>query len=618
MTISSHSHAPSVLDKAVPATQELRATDTRAAWRIWAMLMIAIGAIYLLMFNPYWVPGGDSELYIAVGRSWATGLRHTFNGQFVSISPPGWPLLMAAAMKISPTFGLLKLLTIACMTFTMGFWYWFLIRFTTPKNAALLTLLCAIISHVYSLSFWMHSDAMFCLLATAAMVVACQINEGKPHLIWRVILLSLLCIGAQLVRWAGALQWIMVGGVLMAGQSLPLLWRLGEWRSELQKFRTRQWAAVAVSLGVTVGTFAILRHELHLTAQEAADAQDAGVTFDEQQMPEAKTVDIFNGKQSTKLTFTQEMTKRVRDSGKWFSWLFWPEMRFVGGSGVKGLLNSLDCLIGWLIIAALFICGWTNLKRCQWMWLAVFVYCAFLCLNWPNPNARYLVPVLPIVLWGTIEGIRIIFAHYSRMKWGSRLVIAMLASIALANSALLAVDVWVARSHDFYARYEGGMNQGLISSVRYLNARGLGDGDLAVSEIYTNLGKRRISKAGLRAAVMLSDVVVKSVPDKVGDDPTRGKFLAWARSKHIKWYLYQAPISPWRLWHFRVPAWLQKSLSHEEVPPESGGWILYRYVSPVNSFLPLPMSQVVTLVPGKWVKVEVPTSHHWPTRVPGM
>ena len=142
----------------------------------------------------------------------------------------------------------------------------------------------------------------------------------------------------------------------------------------------------------------------------------------------------------------------------------------------------------------------------------------------------------------------------------------------------------------------------------------MGDGDLAVSEIYTNLGKRRISKAGLRAAVMLSDVVVKSVPDRVGDDPMRGKFLASARSKHVKWYLYQAPISPWRLWHFRVPAWLQKSLSHEEVPPESGGWILYRYVPPVNSFVPLPMSQVVTLVPGKWVKVDVPTSHHWPTR----
>ncbi|HEX3358897.1 MAG TPA: hypothetical protein VHS31_18105, partial [Tepidisphaeraceae bacterium] len=71
MTISSHSRSPSLLDEAAPAAQNVRASDARAAWQIWAMLVVAIGAIYLVMFNPYWVPGGDSELYIAVGRSWA-------------------------------------------------------------------------------------------------------------------------------------------------------------------------------------------------------------------------------------------------------------------------------------------------------------------------------------------------------------------------------------------------------------------------------------------------------------------------------------------------------------------------------------------------------------------
>ena len=132
------------------------------AWRIWAMLMIAIGAIYLLMFNPYWVPGGDSELYIAVARSWATGLRHTFNGQFVSISPPGWPLLMAAAMKISPTLRITKAHHHRVHDLHDGV---LVLVFDSIHPAedmsALLTLLCAIISHVYSLSFWMHSDAMY-------------------------------------------------------------------------------------------------------------------------------------------------------------------------------------------------------------------------------------------------------------------------------------------------------------------------------------------------------------------------------------------------------------------------------------------------------------------------
>ena len=64
-------------------------------------------------------------------------------------------------------------------------------------------MLSAIISHVYSLSFWMHSDALFCLLATAAMVVACQINERRPRVAWRIALLAILCFAAQFVALGG-------------------------------------------------------------------------------------------------------------------------------------------------------------------------------------------------------------------------------------------------------------------------------------------------------------------------------------------------------------------------------------------------------------------------------
>ena len=617
MTVSSHPSPSTLLGD---PTQAVAARDeSRAAWRIWTMLVSAIAIIYLLMFNPYWVPGGDSELYIAAARSWATGLGHTFNGQFVSISPPGWPLVMATALKISPTFGFLKLVTIACMTFTMGFWYWFLLRFTTPKNSAMLVLLCSIISHVYSLSFWMHSDALFCLITTAAMVVALQINEGKPHVGWRIALLAFLCFAAQCVRFAGALQWIVIAGVLLNGPVLPKLWRKSQWPNEIPKLRTRQWAAIAISFAVIAGTFAVLRHEMRVTAQQEAEEKDAGVSFDEsQQAAEARTVDIFNGKQSVKLTFAEEMFKRVRESGKWFSWLLWPEFRFLGGTSVKEPLSSLDTVIGWLLIVAMCLCAWRNLRQRQWLWLGTGVYCAFLCLNWPNPNARYLVPVLPIILWGIIQGIRMAFANPAKMQWGTRLIATGLASVAVANLALMAVDVWVARSRDFYDRYEGGLDQNLISDVRYLRARDVQAGDVAVSEIYTNLGKRRTSKFGLRATVMLLDQIVKSVPGKSGDDVTRVRFTSWARTHHIKWYLFQEPVSPWRVWHFRLPASLQAKLSHEEVAPESGGWVLYRYIPPINGQLPLPMPHMVSLVPGRWTQVEVPVSHHWPTRVPGM
>jgi len=503
------------------------------------------------------------------------------------------------------------------MTFTMGLWYWFLLRFTSARQAAMLTGLTAIISHMYSLSFWMHSDALFCLLTTAAMVVACQINERRSHLALRIVVLSALCVAAQLVRWAGVLQMLVIGGILIRGHALPLS------RKRLDAFIARASGpgiALVVSCALSAGTFFVVRHALRLTPEQETLAKEAGATFDEQQQPqapaEARSVDILNGRQSTKTSFAQEMIKRIRESGKWFSWALWPELRFAGG--VK-LLRSVDTIFGWLMIVPLVVWGIVSLKNREWMWLGVGIYCVYLCLNWPNPNARYLVPLLPLLVWGITEGIRAIFNYYGKMHWGSRIVTVLLLSIAVANTSLLAVDMWVARTGDFYSHYEGGLDASLISCVKYVNNRDIKDGELAVSDVYTNLGKRRQSKFGLRATVMLSDRVVKSMPGKWDtEDVNRAKFISWARSRHIKFALFQLPISPWRVWHFRLPAGLQEYLSKEPVPPPSAGWVLYRYVAPVNAVMPLPTPHVVTLSPAKWVKVEILPVHGWPTRVPGM
>ena len=344
------------------------------------------------------------------GRSWATGLRHTFNGQFVSISPPGWPLLMAAAMKISPTFGLLKLITIACMTFTMGFWYWFLIRFTPPKNAALLT--------------YVSADHFTCLFAFILDAQRCDVlppydggdgggvpdqrRQAAPDLANHSAVAALHRL--QLVRWAGALQWIMVGGVLMAGQSLPLLWRFGEWQSELNKFRTGNGPRWRCRLGSPSARsrFCVMNF---ISPHRKPPMQDAGVTFDEQQTPEAKTVDIFNGKQSTKLTFTQEMTNACAIRGNGSAGCLARNairrrQRSEGIAEQPRLPSRLAHHRGAFCLRV------DEPETLQWMWLAVFVYCAFLS-QLAKPNAQYLVPVLPIILWGTIEGIRIVFTHYS-------------------------------------------------------------------------------------------------------------------------------------------------------------------------------------------------------------
>src|SRR5581483_10601490 len=127
-------------------------------------------------------------------------------------------------------------------------------------------------------------------------------------------LLAALCAAGEFVRWAGLLQWLVIGGLLIRGQIFS--------RSRIREFfaiRSLPWIAFFVSLVVTVGTFLIVRHSLQLTHDQLLAAKDAGVTFDEQAQPQGNT-DIVQPKilnaPSEKTTFTQEMIKRVRESGK--------------------------------------------------------------------------------------------------------------------------------------------------------------------------------------------------------------------------------------------------------------------------------------------------------------
>jgi hypothetical protein len=156
------------------------------------------------------------------------------------------------------------------------------------------------------------------------------------------------------------LQWIVIVGLLLRGHP----WSVRKWLKPTV-------AALCISCVVTFGSFLIIRHALKLSPQEERAAKDAGATLDEQQQPQAsiesRTVDIFT-KVSVKTTFAQEMIKRARESGKWFAWLLWPELRFVGGIKV---LSSVDTFLGWLVIAPLAIAVWIRVKKCEWLWLGI-------------------------------------------------------------------------------------------------------------------------------------------------------------------------------------------------------------------------------------------------------
>src|SRR4051794_9624583 len=68
----------------------------RSRTTMWAGLAVAVTILvaYGLLQNPYWVCGGDSEVYTCIARSLVQGKGFVFNGQPVAMVPPGWPLLL--------------------------------------------------------------------------------------------------------------------------------------------------------------------------------------------------------------------------------------------------------------------------------------------------------------------------------------------------------------------------------------------------------------------------------------------------------------------------------------------------------------------------------------------
>ena len=292
----------------------------------------------------------------------------------------------------------------------------------------------------------------------------------------------------------------------------------------------------------------------------------------------------------------------------------------------------LGIVIGWLVITALGAKLLDAILQLQWLWLGVATYCAVLCINWPNANARYLVPIAPLLFIGVIQGIRLmligsiggvgrdravavvliiaslamavsewvllgrleatlvaltIAAAWMLRLWarsgpadrpariGHLAVVTFAMSVLLVNGSLYAIDLRIARSHDFFARYEAGFNEDLIRACYQLNQSGLQDAELAVAERYVNLGRVRKSKYAVRAAVLLTGRAVQTVRDKNAGEP-KMELLKWCQKRKVQYYLDQRPSVPWRVWHFILPRWLNEKLVKEGLGPDSGGWVLYR------------------------------------------
>jgi hypothetical protein len=172
----------------------------------------------------------------------------------------------------------------------------------------------------------------------------------------------------------------------------------------------------------------------------------------------------------------------------------------------------------------------------------------------------------------------------------------------VANLPLLAIDIHIFRSRDFYAKYEAGSNKELLAIAEFIRQHPPAE-LIAVHEKYDNMGRIRWSKYGIRALHLLCDKPVIPVERKKSfalKKPEEEELRKSLRGNHVTYCVTQESWTPWRIWHFRLSPSFQQWLTKRAVTRESGGWELWGRSG------------------AKYKLVNVPQQYDPPTRVPGL
>lgn len=591
-------------------------------WRSTLLVGLILLAGYCLLLNPYWTPGGDSEVFICAARAILRGEGNTYNGKPVYVAPPIWSYVMAGAIWVSPTFLMLKVVSVALMTAAWMMAHRAMLRLAPARWVHWSVIAGGLLVPVYSLTFWLHSEPLFCALSWGAALLAVRAVEDRRRTL-ELLGIIVLCALMAGVRWTAGLQWGIVASLLIAG-----LQRRGTPPAADAHVDQRITAGLGLSALVTLLVFLLF----YVVIPQVADAMTAGpptatippTTQDAEDAPPS----IVDNTVFKNLSPAEERVARLFAAGHWPAWTLWYPARFAGGApGLAWISQG----VGWLVILLLMIAGWRALRRHgaiaawpmgRWLWPALVTYLFILVVIWPLPNARYLVPVAPALILGVIWGCTGLGEILRAPRLARALRGVFVASLVAVNGVVYATETWVQRcgdpllgghGPDYYQSYEAGLHVSLLRAIDYLRARGAADHEVAVSERYSNLNRMRFSKAGPRNVVMLLDREVIAPPPQYSFIPTQipekllrqgrvlpGGFAEWAQLNGVKYYLYQQPMEPWRVWHFRLSGELQSRLTGMAPEPETFGWLLF------------------TADDGFKHPVALPESFEPPRRVPGL
>jgi hypothetical protein len=559
---------------AAPASAAMAVGQDRP-WKPGLLLVLILAVFYGALQNGQWVPISDADLYVAVARSIAHGQGFVFNGLPVQAMPPGWPAFLAAAMRVSGSFWFLGIIQAALMLGAMLLFYRIVLRLAAPRWAFAACLIAGMLSPAYHRTFMLYTEPLFCLLMAGALLLALQVNEGRPGA-WRIPALLALAVAATTVRTAAVLMVPVLVGALVTGRHRP------RW--------DRLWITSFLVAALLAATFLTLRYMPRPVPSQTL--QEVG------SLDEVATHVAQRHRIALRLA---GFAARLPLAGLWFTELL-AEPAHVERT-FPLLRWGVD--LGGLVLLAFIVAGMAPFVRQQrWLMPAALLYSLTLAGLWSQPVARYLVPVAPLLMLGLLKGVAGLAREGASPRWrtaGRAAMAVLLAGIALVNLSLYAVDVWKLHSRDFYGSYYAGQAAPLVAIGDYLRERHVSDCEVATGSLpieWQDVSPSMGFFLEIRGLYLLIDRTILMAPPELSTIEPGPQLALWMQKNRAKYFVYRPPVNPWRVWHFRIPR-IQGMVTGRPVGRPNPYFVLYELKDGWLQGVPVPAWQgCITRVPG--------------------
>ncbi len=391
---------------------EIHTTDTRWAdsfasffdrWR--KPLFVFVLVMYLIGFNGQWRMEPDSALYLSIGRNLAEGRGYTYHGRVDRLAYPGMPWVHAMFFKMFPSGTLVPVhvFMLGCAIATLALTYRLLLLHGPRADAVIVTYGIACCYTFCRYGYELRNDMPF-LMGVMAFLV------GYESLLARYVE-RVPPAGPARTRW---FDWIfLVDGFAIAVLMRPAMWALVAtillavattiFRRPINAKRIALVLGVLLVVIVTATAFFQLDPRRVQSAHRLDDYEGEFLVRVERNLPGVLKESLQNFG-----LLTEKMAPEAL-----FSFEFGP------------VLNSL-------VTSTMFILGLLLFRR-RIMW-GLWVAATLLMIIVVLPGDRYLLAILPLLIYGWWRGLVWLNHRIPTAKWANIIFLILLGTGYLPNS----------------------------------------------------------------------------------------------------------------------------------------------------------------------------------------